>query len=139
MYKYTFLVNPAFDQIRQIILIYRLTGWWAEDIADDPLHVQQIIAGSHCFVIASKEDEIIGMGRAISDKASDAYIQDLTVVDSYRKKGIGTRILKKLVDRLKDDGIKWIALIAERNSHGFYTGFGFKKMPDSQPMLKILT
>jgi spermidine synthase len=139
MYKYTFLVNPTFDQIRQIILIYRLTGWWAEDIADDPLHVQQIIAGSHCFVIASKEDEIIGMGRAISDKASDAYIQDLTVVDSYRKKGIGTRILKKLVDRLKDDGIKWIALIAERNSHDFYTSFGFNVMPDSRPMLKVLT
>ncbi|MFH2043717.1 MAG: GNAT family N-acetyltransferase [Pseudomonadota bacterium] len=139
MYKYTFLVDPSSDQIRQITVIYRLTGWWDEDIPDNPLHVRQIIAGSHCFVIASKEDEIIGMGRALSDKASDAYIQDLTVVDSYRKKGVGTEILKKLVGRLKDDGIKWIALIAERNSHNFYTNFGFNKMPDSQPMLKILT
>ncbi|MGB5156969.1 GNAT family N-acetyltransferase [Desulfobacterium sp. N47] len=139
MYKYTFLVDPTSDQIRQITSIYRMTGWWAEDIPDDPLHVRRLIAGSHCFVVAGKEDEIIGMGRAISDKASDAYIQDLTVVASHRKKGIGTEILKRLVARLEDDGIKWIALIAERNSDDFYTNYGFNIMPDSKPMLKILT
>lgn len=132
------MVDPSSDQIRQITAIYRLAGWWAEDIPDDPSHVRQIIAGSHCFIVATEENKIIGMGRAISDKAGDAYIQDLTVMDSYRRKGVGTEILKRLVARLEDDSIKWIALIAERNSHDFYTSYGFKIMPDSTPMLKIL-
>lgn len=138
MYKYTFLDDPSSDQIKQITAIYRLTGWWVDDIPDDPSHVRQIIAGSHCFIIVTVENKIIGMGRAISDKASDAYIQDLTVVDSHRKKGIGTEILKRLVARLEGDGIKWIALIAERNSRDFYTNYGFNIMPDSTPMLKLL-
>ncbi|MBA3035649.1 MAG: GNAT family N-acetyltransferase [Desulfobacterium sp.] len=138
MYNYTFLTDPSSDHIRQITSIYRLTGWWAEDIPDDPSHVRQIIAGSHCFIIVCEENKIIGMGRAISDRISDAYVQDLTVISSYRKMGIGTQILKRIVARLENDGIKWIALIAERNSRDFYTNNGFNIMPDSTPMLKIL-
>ncbi len=138
MYNYIFLVNPSSDQIKQITSVYRLAGWWDKDIPDDPSHVLGIISGSHCFIVATEESKIIGMGRAISDKISDAYIQDLTVLDLYRKKGIGTEILKRLIARLEYDGIKWIALIAERNSRDFYSNYGFKIMPDSTPLLKIL-
>ena len=81
-------------------------------------------------------DEIIGVGRAISDGASDSYLQDITVKKSYRGKGIGSRIIDLLVEHLNRDGLKWIGLIAERGSHGFYDRLGFNKMPNSIPMLK---
>ena len=138
MLNFTFLVDPSSDQIRQITGLYHLAGWWGKNMPDDPSLVKQIIKGSHCVMAATEDEEIVGMGRAISDRASDAYIQDLTVINSYRGKGIGFEILKRLVSRLEEDGIKWIGLIAEGNSDGFYSHFGFKKMPDSMPMLKIL-
>jgi spermidine synthase len=138
MLNFTFLVGPSSDQIRQITGLYRSAGWWGKNMPDDPSVVKQIIKGSHCFMVAMQDEEIVGMGRAISDRASDAYIQDLTVINSYRGKGIGFEILKRLVSRLEEDGIKWIGLIAEGNSDGFYSHFGFKKMPDSMPMLNIL-
>jgi len=139
MVNYKFLLTPSSDQIRQVISLYRMTDWWEKDVPDDPLMVGRIIAGSHCFMVAVEGEIIVGMGRAISDRASDAYIQDLTVQENCRKMGIGTEILKRILRRLEEDGIKWIALIAERNSHGFYEHFGYKIMPDSMPMLKILT
>jgi len=139
MLNYKFLLTPSSDQIRQIISLYRMAGWWEKDIPDDPLLVERIIAGSHCFMVASEGDEVVGMGRAISDRASDAYIQDLTVQETYREMGVGTEILKRILSRLEEDGIKWIGLIAERNSHGFYEHFGYRIMPDSMPMIKILT
>lgn len=132
----TFLVNPAPYQIRQIIALYRMEEWWTEE-PDDPEHVVRIVAGSHCFVIASIEDQIVGMGRAISDGTSDAYLQDVTVKQDYRGQKIGKKIVKALVSRLNRDGLEWIGLIAERGSSGFYKQLGFKKMPDSVPMLKI--
>jgi spermidine synthase len=134
MLRFTFLGDPTIDQIQQIIALYRREGWWTEG-PDDPDMVARIIAGSHCFIIATIEDNIIGMGRAISDGASDSYLQDITVKEPYRGQGIGTQIIKRLIERLHSDGLKWIGLIAERGSHGFYERIGFKQMPDSIPML----
>ena len=128
------LSDPNPGQILQITSLYRHEGWWSSD-ADDPDHVSGIVSGSHLFIIAVAEDEIVGMGRAISDRISDAYIQDVTVKQTYRGKGIGTAIINELIKRLRADGIDWIGLIAEKNSHGFYTRLGFHKMPNSVPLL----
>ncbi len=134
MLNFTCLKNPTFDQIRQIIDLYRSEGWWI-DGPDNPNMVAGIIEGSYCFIVATIEDEIIGMGRAISDGASDSYLQDITVKASYRGQGIGSQIIKRLIAHLNKAGLKWIGLIAERGSHRFYEQLGFKKMPDSIPML----
>ena len=77
------------------------------------------------------------MGRAFSDRASDAYIQDVTVKKELRRLGIGRRIIRELVARLEADGLKWIGLIAESGSQKFYENLGFAPMPGATPMLKI--
>ncbi|MDO8722184.1 MAG: GNAT family N-acetyltransferase [Syntrophales bacterium] len=135
MVTYTFIVNPSPDQTRQIIALYSLQGWWPREAADDDEVVARITAGSHCFLVAMEGGEIIGMGRAISDRTSDAYIQDVTVRQSLRSQGIGTNILRKIVARLQADGLQWIGLIAERGSSDFYHRLGFREMPEATPML----
>jgi aralkylamine N-acetyltransferase len=40
------------------------------------------------------EKKMIGMGRALSDLTSDAYIQDVTVLKAFRGKGIGKKLFK---------------------------------------------
>lgn len=117
--------------------LYRLAGWWT-DPGDNPSVVSGIVRGSHCFLVARETEtqKIIAMGRAISDRASDAYIQDVTVDPAYRGQGIGTGLVSRLVSRLEADGISWIGLIAERKTHSFYRPLGFSPMADSVPMLK---
>lgn len=131
----TFLKNLTSDHVRQIIALYKDAGWWATG-TDDQRMVECIVRGSHCFLVASDGARIVGMGRAISDRASDAYIQDVTVQKAYQHKGIATRIIDALVKRLHRDGLFWIALIAERNTDPLYRRIGFEVMPDSVPMLK---
>ncbi len=97
--------------------------------------IERIVSGSHCFAVAVSSEAIIGMGRAISDGASDAYIQDVTVRETERGQGIGKKIVYMLISKLEADDLDWIGLIAERNSHGFYQPLGFKPMPDAKPML----
>jgi spermidine synthase len=133
----TFLTAPTHDQIRQIIELYYAEGWMQPG-PDNAELVTRIISGSHCFMIARMNDgEIVGMGRGISDRVSDAYIQDVTVKKTYRGQGIGSEIIRKLLERLCADGLTWIGLIAERGSHGFYTPLGFEKMPNATPMLNL--
>ena len=135
--RYAFLTDPTPDDLRRIVSLYFEAGWLPSR-AENPDLISRIISGSHCFVTAAADCRIIGMGRAISDGVSDAYIQDVTVDAAYRGQGIGTKIIRKLVGRLREDGVAWIGLIAERNSHDFYRPLGFKKMPDAIPMLMTI-
>ena len=134
MPNFAFLEKPTPDQIDQIIALYREAGWWSGS-TDDRNLVARLVAGSHCFLAALSGGRIIGMGRAISDRASDAYIQDVTVSAAFRGRGIGSRIVERLVARLRDDGLNWIGLIAERNSAAFYAPLGFSPMADAAPLL----
>lgn len=134
MIIYVYATGRDDREIRNIIELYRQAGWWGRK-GDDLELVSRLIAGSHCFLLASNGAEIVGMGRAISDRASDAYLQDVTVRLPYRGRGIGTEIIRRLVARLREDGIKWIGLIAEKNSFPFYQCLGFKVMSDSTPMV----
>lgn len=134
MTTFAFLKHPDNHQIAQITNLYRQAQWWDNEI-DDPDLVYRIVSGSYCFIVALSGDEIVGMGRAISDGASDAYIQDVTVDERFQGKNIGSEIVNKLVRQLLKDGLSWIGLIAERNSHPFYERLGFKVMPDATPLL----
>jgi len=119
--------------LKRIITLYRAQGWW--DPADRPALLRRIIKGSHCFLTAEKDGVVVGMGRAISDGVSDAYIQDVAVLKSERGAGTGSAIIKALEKRLKADGIKWLGLIAQDGSSPFYARLGFKELERAAPML----
>jgi len=135
--QYQFLKIPTVEQTQQIISLYREQGWWqAYDEGQEQL-LPRLISGSHCFVIAATGTTVLGIGRAISDGVSDAYIQDVTVRKEYRNRGVGGGILRTLLNRLHNDGIPWIGLIAEPGSSNLYLRAGFHEMPGSIPMLMI--
>jgi len=121
---------PADD----IVELYKAGGWWKDtyDIAGIPA----LIAGSLAFIVAidEKTGKTVGMGRAISDGVSDAYIQDLVVTASYRGKNIGKKIVHQLIEYCLSKGIIWIGLIAEPGSSQFYTSLGFTTMEQHIPM-----
>jgi spermidine synthase len=119
-----------------ILHLYRAAGWWQTDENPEYLDtVSQIVSNSFCFVVAMRGEEIIGMGRAISDGVSDAYIQDVTVLESHRGQGIGKQIIRTLLDYLKKHQLQWIGLISEPGYERFYEGLGFKVMPHYTPFL----
>jgi spermidine synthase len=125
--------NCKRKDIDSIISIYKSNGWWKD--CDNKKQLIKLIKNSHCFIVAQDKGKIIAMGRAISDKSSDAYIQDLAVIKEYRNKGIGLKIVKKIIEILKKDKINWIGLIAQNNTEKFYEKLGFKIMENSKPMI----
>ena len=130
-----FLQSPTQEEIARIIELYKSQGWWEEG-KEGPDMVVRIIQGSHCFAAAEVDGRIVGFGRAISDRASDAYVQDVLVHPDFRKQGIGRLIIRELTEKVHGDGLRWIGLIAEKGSAPFYTLLGFNEMPGATPMLK---
>ncbi|HOX23612.1 MAG TPA: GNAT family N-acetyltransferase, partial [Elusimicrobiales bacterium] len=85
---------------------------------------------------ALEKDGPVAMGRAISDGANDAYIQDIFVKPQFRKRGIASALLKKLLAQLKKDKMRWIGLIADHKAVGLYHRHGFRTMHNFSPMRK---
>jgi GNAT superfamily N-acetyltransferase len=121
----------------EIVRLYKVGGWWKD--AYDKAGIPGLISGSFVFVVAvdQKTKETIGMGRVLSDGVSDAYIQDLVVIPSYRGSGLGKKIVQTLIDICVSKGIHWIGLIAEPGSSQFYTSLGFRQMDHHIPMLYV--
>ncbi len=134
--QYAFISKPTAGQLDGILALYRMQGWWGPSGERDPEMAGAMIRGSHCFAVAEAEGRIIGMGRALSDGVSDAYIQDVVVDPAFRGRGIGSRIVADLVHRLRHDGIDWIGLGAEAGTYDFYRKAGFTELPGCLVMLK---
>ena len=132
--SYEIKLVKSWDE-KKIVNLYKSAGWWKERY--DPKAINKMIKGSFAFVVVieKKSDRTIAMGRTISDGISDAYIQDLVVLPEYRKKGIGSLILKNLLKFCLDKKIEWIGLIAEPEQASFYKSLGFSKMINYTPML----
>jgi len=118
-----------------IVALYRSGGWWKDEY--DPAGIPRLISGSFAFAVAvdTRNGRAVGMGRAISDGVSDAYIQDLVVLPGYRGQDLGTAIVSRLVTRCREGGITWIALIAEPGSEAFYRPLGFARMEGHIPLI----
>jgi ribosomal protein S18 acetylase RimI-like enzyme len=117
--------------------LYRQAGWWQESdqTIDGNVWIDALVKDSFCFVGAFAGSELIGMGRAVSDGVSDAYIQDVVVMKDLRGRGIGAAIIRKIVAFLRDRRIGWIGLVAEPGTQPFYRRLGFEVMEGYAPML----
>lgn len=130
-----FVSDPSAAELRAIVGLYRQAGWWPEQEGVDYPLLSRLVRQSYCFAVAMAGERVIGMGRAISDGISDAYVQDVTVDSGWRGQGVGSRLVRLILDRLQTDGLNWVGLIAERGSAPFYAKFGFAEMMHAQPML----
>ncbi len=119
----------------ELIDLYKEGGWWKESPMER-CNLPNLVKNSFCFMVATTNDgKIIGMGRVISDGASDGYIQDVIVSKQFRGKGIGKQLVVNLRDYCLNKGITWIALIAEPETSEFYSRLGFSEMKNFKPMI----
>jgi len=133
MLSFRFLKRPGPAAVRQIISLYSRQGWWGR--GDTPELAAALVRNSHCFLAVFENGRAVGMGRAVSDRVSDAYIQDVTVLKEYRGRGLGTAIVLLLKKKLKSDGVKWVGLIAQDGSWPLYRKLGFRPVKNSVPMM----
>jgi aralkylamine N-acetyltransferase len=120
-----------------VVDLYKEAGWWKESRGSRAV-IPRMVRGSFCFIVAkNRRDEIVGMGRAISDGASDAYIQDVVVRKSARGKGIGREIVSRLSRVCVSKGLEWIGLVAAPGAALFYKRLGFKELKRHVPMRKM--
>lgn len=94
---------------------------------------RKVISNSLYMVGAYHEDRLVGMGRIVGDGAVICYVQDLIVLPEYQKKGVGSAILNKLIDFVKNIGENdteiMLCLMCAKGREYFYEKHGFIARP----------
>jgi predicted N-acetyltransferase YhbS len=73
----------------------------------------------------------VGYARADGDKTLVATLAQVSVLPSYRRQGVGRKLVASLVSTLRTGGIGDIGLIAEPGVQPFFAACGFG--PDAEP------
>ena len=109
--------------------IRKMVGW--KTLSDT--QAQKALDNSIYHLGAYEDDKLIGMGRIVGDGAVICYIQDLIVLPEYQGKGIGSKILSKLISYVKIIGEEntemMLCLMCAKGRERFYEKHGFIARP----------
>ena len=89
----------------------------------DPEKLQLAAENSHTVVSAFVDENLVGFGRAISDGQYQSAIYDMVVLPEFQRQGIGSVIMKALLERLPKKTT--ILIFVAPGKQSFYRKFGF--------------
>ena len=118
--------------------LFETTGWNRTYRAGaDELY--RAISSSWYVLSAYDDDDLIGLGRVVSDGTLYALICDLIVRPSYQHQGIGSALLNRLIARCRRQEVRVIWLFSAKGKSAFYKNFGFIERPADAPGMQMLT
>lgn len=87
----------------------------------------EILKNSSYFVIAydTKKSKVVGFVNALSDNINFAFIPMLEVLPEYQHQGIGSKLMKRMLELLEN--INCIDLTCDIEKQSFYEQFGMLK------------
>jgi GNAT superfamily N-acetyltransferase len=116
--------------------LFETTGW-NEVYKADLGELSQALDRSWHVVTAHDGDQLVGVGRVVSDGVLYAMICDMIVRPSHQNRGIGSTILRRLVERCKAAGLRDIQLFSAKGKAPFYRNRGFVERPEDAPGMRL--
>lgn len=108
--------------------LYDSVGW--TNYTRRPEMLKNAYENSLLILGAYDGDKLVGVIRAVGDGFSVVFIQDILVCPEYQRKGIGTRLLRKIIERFSD--VYQMELMTDNTPKtvSFYQSVGFVKADD---------
>jgi GNAT superfamily N-acetyltransferase len=118
------------------VRLFRSTGWdEADEVPADRLAAS--LPASWYAISAYRGPKLVGMGLILSDGVLHALIVDVIVEPAWQGQGIGSEIMRRLVDRCLEAGILQVQLFSARGRRPFYERLGFVARPDEGPGMEL--
>ncbi len=107
----------------EILPLYQAVGW--TNYTARPNMVDRAFENSDCVLGAWEGDRLVGFLRAVGDGASILYVQDIVVHPAFQRKGIGSSLLKELIQRYPDVYQTVLMTDNTEKTSAFYRSCGF--------------
>lgn len=112
----------------EILPLYASVGWTAYTDAPDAL--RRGFAGSLLTLAAYEGKTLAGLVRAVGDGATVVLVQDLLVFPQYQRRGIGTALMRAVMERFAD--VRQLQLMTDdtEKTLAFYCSLGLRELSD---------
>ena len=78
---------------------------------------------SYAVVLVVADGNYVGNGRILSDGICNAYLVDIWIATGWRRRGIGTEIVRRLVETVQGQHV----LLLTEDRADFYATLGFRE------------
>ena len=112
--------------IDDVLHLYQAVGW--TNYTNQLQMLEQSLVHSLAIYVARDGEEIVGFVRLIGDGFSSVFVQDLIVLPSYQRQGIGSALMKKVLGDFKDAYQVQLATDQTEKTLGFYRSLGFETL-----------
>lgn len=104
--------------------LYQAVGW--TNYTNQPQMLEQALYHSLVIYLALDGDAVVGLIRLAGDGFSSVFVQDLIVLSSYQRQGIGSSLMKQALGNFKE--AYQVQLVTEETERtlGFYRSMGFE-------------
>ena len=111
-------------KLEDVLHLYHAVGW--TNYTHQPEMLEQALSHSLAIYVALDGDTVVGLVRLVGDGFSSIFVQDLIVLPSYQRQGIGSDLMKEALEDYKD--VYQVQLVAEQTEKtlGFYRSMGFE-------------
>jgi len=112
--------------IDDVLHLYQAVGW--TNYTNQPQMLEQSLAHSLAIYVARDGEKIVGLVRLVGDSFSSVFVQDLIVLPTYQRQGIGSDLMKEALGDYKDAyQVQLVTEETEKNL-GFYRSLGFETL-----------
>ena len=112
--------------IDDVLHLYQAVGW--TNYTNQPQMLEQSLAHSLAIYVARDGEKIVGLVRLVGDGFSSVFVQDLIVLPSYQRQGIGSDLMKEALRDYKDAYQVQLATEQTEKNVGFYRSMGFETL-----------
>ncbi|HEM3635702.1 TPA: GNAT family N-acetyltransferase [Streptococcus suis] len=118
----TYKQNPQLD-FQAVLALYTSVGWTGYTNRPDML--QKALEHSLFVLVAFDGDRLVGLLRAVGDGYSIVFIQDILVLSTYQRQGIGRQLLEQAIAHFPN--IYQLHLLTDNTekTRSFYQALGF--------------
>ena len=113
-------------KLEAVLHLYQAVGW--TNYTNQPQILEQALSHSLVIYLAFDGDAVVGLIRLVGDGFSSVFVQDLIVLPSYQRQGIGSSLMKEALEDYKD--AYQVQLVTEQTEKnvGFYRSMGFETL-----------
>ena len=112
----------------EILRLYTAVGWTA--YTENMPVLREGFKNSMLVLAAYDGEELLGIIRTVGDGATIVFVQDILIFPDKQRQGIGTALLKAVLDRYAN--VRQIELATDNTPKtvAFYKSMGFSEMSE---------
>ena len=113
-------------KLEDVLHLYQAVGW--TNYTNQPQMLEKSLFHSLAIYLARDGEEIVGLVRLVGDGFSSVFVQDLIVLPTYQRQGIGSDLMKEALGDYKNAYQVQLATEQTEKTLGFYRSLGFETL-----------